>query len=346
MNRMEYAMSGNSAVQASRVHVARRRVVMTRACGGFISVGAYSQALFFAMGRAWFSFCVGIGRALCHVGGMVAAVRRRWGVATRRLDSSLRSHRAWQSCCCYALSGLNKTLFASIGPNSHLRGHQAGTSSLMTKSLCNEQEDSCPGRKNPTRGHRNDGTFLWQSMPELLNATDIPPCVIMLSNGFFLNTSSSSSLSLVGGVEMISGFCSVIECAIAHHGVEGSQQSSGHGDISFGITDAADESLPDFFLGSVVLTQSDGSFSESPAQSSRAGLGDGAGLSSAGRFLEIGSEPGPEFQRVGIREAIKGTNFGGNDAAPNIADAGDALENGYFGGTLPAIGANLRENIE
>ena len=35
MNRMEYAMSGNSAVQASRVHVARRRVVMTRACGGF-----------------------------------------------------------------------------------------------------------------------------------------------------------------------------------------------------------------------------------------------------------------------------------------------------------------------
>ena len=53
----------------------------------------------------------------------------------RRLDSSLRSHRAWWSQCQHAYSGLNKTLFASAGPNSLQRGHQQSTTFVVTDSL-------------------------------------------------------------------------------------------------------------------------------------------------------------------------------------------------------------------
>ena len=298
----------------------------------FTSVGADCQEVMFAMARAWSCSLVAMDVALCQGGGMVGAVRRRWGVATRRVDSSLRSHRACQSHCWYACSGLNKTLFASTGPNSRLRGHQASTGSLMTnESLCKEQDSSCLGRMKPTRGHRCDGASLRQSMPELLNATAIPPYVIVSSSDFsFLNTSFLCFFGLVGGVEMVGRFGSLVEGAVAHHGVEGSQESSGHGDIGFGVSDAADESLPDFLLSGVMLTQGDGGFAEGPAEGGRAGLGDGSGLGSAGGFFEVGGEAGPEFQGVGIGEAIEGADFGGNDATPDIADAGDALEDGHL----------------
>jgi len=177
-------------------------------------------------------------------------------------------------------------------------------------------------------------------MPQLLDATDIPPYVIMSSSDLFLNASFSGSLGLVGGVEMVSRFGSLVEGSVAHHGVEGSQESSGHGDIGFGVSSAADETLPDFLLSSVVLTQGDGGLAQGPAQSGRAGLGDGSRLRSTGGFLEVGGQPGPEFQGVGIGEAVERTNFGGNDATPDIADAGHALEEGHLGGTLFAVGSN------
>ena len=62
--------------------------------------------------------------ALDSRGGIGGPVQRRRSGATRRVDSSLRSHRTRRSYCRRVSSGLNKTLFASIGPNLHYRGHQ------------------------------------------------------------------------------------------------------------------------------------------------------------------------------------------------------------------------------
>ena len=313
-----------------------------RKAKGFISVGADCQEGIWVMDRAFLASSSLVVSALSVDGGTEKAVQRRRASTPRRVDSSLRSHRAQQSYCCYACSGLNKTLFASTGPNSPWRGHPASTSSLMTDdSLSREQENSCRGRKNLTRGHRYDGTFPRQSMPELLNAADIPPYVARsLSTFLSLNTSSFCFLGLVGGLEMVSGFGSLIKSSIAHHGVESSQQSAGHGDISFGFSDTMDESLSSFFLSRIVLTQGDSGFTEGPAQGSRAGFGNGSGLGSAGGFLEVGGEPGPEFQGVGVGKTIERPDFGSDDAAPDIANAGNALQDGHFGRALLAIGGD------
>ena len=62
--------------------------------------------------------------ALDSRGGIGFPVLRRRSGATRRLDSSLRSHRTRRSQCRRVSSGLNKTLFASVGPNLRCRGHR------------------------------------------------------------------------------------------------------------------------------------------------------------------------------------------------------------------------------
>jgi len=58
------------------------------------------------MGRAWLFFLLVIKAALSILGGIILSVRRRLGVPTRRLHSSLRSHRPWRSSCRHAYSGL------------------------------------------------------------------------------------------------------------------------------------------------------------------------------------------------------------------------------------------------
>ena len=315
-----------------------RRIYSQKA---FISVGAVCQELFLAMPSAFSYSFVLADVTLCHLGGIMDTVHHRWGSATRRLDSSLRSHRACQSMCWYACSGLNKTLFASTGPNSRVRDHQSATSSVVTEALSTEQDNNrCLGRIKAGRGHRYDGTFARQSMPELLNATAIPPDVFSFSSDLFLSVSLVFSPGLVGGLEMVRRFGSLIECSIAHHGVERSQQASGHSDIGFGFTDSADEPLSDFFLSGIVLTQRDGGLAQGPAQSDRAGLGDRSGLGSAGRLFEIGSKPGPEFQSIGIGESVKRSDFRGNDTSPDIADAGHALQDGHLGRTLVTISSD------
>ncbi len=67
--------------------------------------------------------------------GIGSAVRRLWGIMTRRLNSSLRSHRTWWSSCRHVCSGLNKTMFASVGPNSRCRGHQEANPAEPGSSL-------------------------------------------------------------------------------------------------------------------------------------------------------------------------------------------------------------------
>src|SRR5687768_16520379 len=52
------------------------------------------------------------------------SVLRSLFAAAGRVDSSLRSHRTWRSYCRRVCSGLNKTLFASVEPNSLCRSHQ------------------------------------------------------------------------------------------------------------------------------------------------------------------------------------------------------------------------------
>ena len=68
---------------------------------GFISVGAVRQRLVPRivdfMVRAWSLLGELAVVALDGIGGIGSAVLRRWGSATRRWNSSLRSHRTWRS---------------------------------------------------------------------------------------------------------------------------------------------------------------------------------------------------------------------------------------------------------
>ena len=142
--------------------------------GGFISVGAVGQrslqVIHCLIVRAWSSLRVLGVVALNGLGRISSSVLRRGSVATRRLNSSLRSHRTWRSNCRPVSSGLKKTLFAPIGPNSRGRGHQGASPAEPRASL--EEKRSRLGRINAARGHRCGGTY----SPER-NVTQIPPHV-------------------------------------------------------------------------------------------------------------------------------------------------------------------------
>ena len=60
---------------------------------GFISVGANGQELIFLMARAWSFLRKLMIFTFSPISGIVSAVLRGLDPATRRLDSSLRSHR-------------------------------------------------------------------------------------------------------------------------------------------------------------------------------------------------------------------------------------------------------------
>jgi len=73
---------------------------------GFISVGAVGQQV----------------TSLLMLGA--CSVLRILEEAAGRLDSSLRGHRSRRSQCRHACSGPNKTISASVGPNSPCRSHR------------------------------------------------------------------------------------------------------------------------------------------------------------------------------------------------------------------------------
>ena len=58
----------------------------------------------------------------------------------------------------------------------------------------------------------------------------------------------------------------------------------------------------------------------------RAGLGDVAALGASGRLLHVGGQPGPELQGVGVGKTVEGSDLGGDDRGPDLADARHAGE--------------------
>jgi prepilin-type N-terminal cleavage/methylation domain-containing protein len=123
-----------------------------------ISVGGVGQRLIdrmvFPMVFAWSWLRKFVVVALKVVGGIVSSVLHRWDHATRRSNSSLCSHRTWRSQLQYVFSGLNKTSFAPVGPNSRCRGHQGG---CWKEPVSSHEENSPLDRMKASRGHRSGG---------------------------------------------------------------------------------------------------------------------------------------------------------------------------------------------
>lgn len=265
-------------------------------------------------------------------GGIALAVRHCPGLAMRRLDSSLRSHRAWRSQCRHAYSGLNKTSFASVGPNSLLRGHRQGTTDAVAKSNLRTSEDkNLSGRINARRGHRLDGTFVSRFFSlisaKLSNITNIPPYIVFVRLSGLLLFSFPCSC-LVGILKMIRRLFAFVQGSVSHHGIDDTQQPSAHGDVGLGFADSFYESLADSLLVGVGFAESNRCLADSPSQSGRTRLCDLAGLSSSGGFLVVGSDSGPELEGIGVWEPVEGSNLGGYDTGPDFIYAGYAFEYG------------------
>ena len=229
------------------------------------------------------------------VSGIKSSVLRHWGTVTRRVNSSLRSHRTRRSYCRRVYSGLNKTMYASVGPNSRCRGHQGANPAEPGSSL--EEKQCHLGRMKPSRGHQSDGT----SLPKQ-DATQIPPYVYeSWSSPGLSRLFLSSQPGLVGRRRSVSGRSSLERFSITDHGVYDSQQSPAHGDVGLGLADPFRQSLASRFLAGVTLTEGDGRLTQGPAKCDRTRFGDIAALGASGRLLHVGRQAGPELQRVGVR---------------------------------------------
>jgi len=114
--------------------------------------------------------------AYCQLCGIVRAVQHCSGSATRRLDSPLRSHRPCWPQCHHAYSGLNKSLFASAGPNSLQRGHQQSKTFAVADGLQTKEYKSSLSRIRLGRGHRLDGTSVPKSI--LQSVTELQMSVV------------------------------------------------------------------------------------------------------------------------------------------------------------------------
>ena len=201
-------------------------------------------------------------------GGTHNALPRRETSMTRRLDSSLRSHRTSEAQCSAVCSGLNKTLFASVGPNSHGRGHRFSEAEPSGMSLSYKYE---PGRINPNRGLRADETPC-RTVPALAGVVSVPPNVNQATGltwdgsyqlGLLL---SLSQAGLVGPSFTAGRLLALVGGAIADHGKQDAQESACHGDISLGFANSPDQPLPDNFLPGVGTTKRDRSLAQGPAQ--------------------------------------------------------------------------------
>ena len=208
--------------------------------------------------HSFLKFLINADFAGCLNGEMGQSVHHCSGSAMWRLDSSLRSHRAWRSQCRHAYSGLNKTLFASVGSNSHGRGHLRSTILDVINYLQAKKDISSLGRMKASRGHQLDGTFVSRFFSlistKLLNAANIPPYIDSVRSCCLL-LFSLLSFCFVGIFKMICGLSTFIKCTISHHGVYNSQQSSAHGNIGFGVSDSFNQSLPDSFLSAIRSTE-------------------------------------------------------------------------------------------
>ena len=233
------------------------------------------------MFRAFFKFLVNTDFACWLNSGIFFSVRHCSGLAMRRLNSSLRSHRAWWSQCQHAYSGLNKTLFASIRPNSHGRGHRRSTILDVVNYLQTKKDISSRCRKILTRGHRIDGTFVLRSFSvvsaKLSNATNIPPYIVSVRSCNLLLFSILRSC-LVSIFKMISRLCAFVKRSIPHHSIDCTQQPSAHSDVSLGLSGFFDQSLSDSLLPTIRVAKGNCGLTESPPESGRTGLCDLSGF--------------------------------------------------------------------
>jgi hypothetical protein len=335
----------------------KSRSLKAKRSRGFISVGALCQGSEFFMADAYrFSLsesCFPSGSAQLQPGnisgsdrkqrsrsgmlestifacegGTHRALSRREASMTRRLNSSLRSHRTPEAQCSNVCSGLNKTLFASVGPNSHGRGHRlnkAGPSVMSPPHKCE------PGRIKPNRGLRADETS-FRMVTELLDVVSVPPNVSQVTD---LNWDQScrlallSSLShsgLVGPLFVTGGLLPLVNAAVTHHGEKDAQKPTGHGHVGLGLSDPLDQSLTDRFLAGVGTAQGNGGLAQRPAQSGVTSLGDVAGLGTSGGLFIVGCQSGPELQRIGIGKTREVSDLRGNDAPPYLVNARHTLE--------------------
>ena len=146
---------------------------------------------------------------------------------------------------------------------------------------------------------------------------------------------------LIGFFQMIRRLGAFVFRAVAHHGVEDAQQSSSHGDVGFWFADASDESLPDRLLAGVGMTKRHGGLADRPTERDRTGLGDLSGLRSSGGLLRVGRDPGPELQGVGVGESLERPDFRGDNASPDLGDAGNRLRHRQRSGeSFGTIGEN------
>ena len=120
---------------------------------------------------------------LRFLGGIVWTILRRRSKATRRLNSPLRSHRTGRVSPRSGSSGLNKTLCASVGPNSRCRGHRPANPDLPGSSLEGEKRRRL-GRMNAGRGHRLDGMSRTRSLASTPDIAKIPPRLVDRSRRF------------------------------------------------------------------------------------------------------------------------------------------------------------------
>ncbi len=252
--------------------------------------------------------------------GIALPVQRRTSGAARRLDSSLRSHRTQRAHCRCVYSGLNKTLFASVGPNSHGRSHRLAASH-MWDSLTRHA-----GWINASRGLRLDGTPSAEVFPQPQSVTKMPQYAVSSIRSGGLLPLLAGHPSAVGSNIVFRGRSAGVGFFVADHGVKNSQQASAHRYVRLGSADAANEPLADRLLFFVGAAERQRGLAQRPTQAARAGLGDRTRLCATGRFLEVGGQSRPKLQGVGIGKSVERSDLGGNDAAPDFVDAGRAFE--------------------
>ena len=201
-----------------------------------------------------------ITRLSLAVCGIELPVQRRRSGAAWRLDSSLRSHRTQRAQCRCVSSGLNKTLFASVGPNSHGRSRRQAASRFRE---CFTRET---GWMKASRGLRLDGTPSTERAPWPQGVTMMPRNAISsISSGELLSWFAGHA-GAVGRSVMFGGRSADERFLVADHGIESSQQASAHGHVGLGFADPADQSLADGLLFFVGAAERQGGLAQRPAQ--------------------------------------------------------------------------------
>ena len=230
---------------------------------GFISVGAVGQRLLniilslMVLALSFLREMTVV--ALNCVGGIGSSVLRRWGAATRRWNSSLRSHRTWRSQCRRVFSGLNKTMFAAVGPNSRCRGHQGANPAGPGSSL----EENEP--LGPNEG-RSRSPIRWGVVARARRRKDSADVNDSVVSGVKrLASFFRGVLWLAAAVRSLAGPRSkVFPSRIMAYKIRSRRRPMAT--LALGLPIRLDQSLANRFLPGVALAERDGRLAQGPAQ--------------------------------------------------------------------------------